>query len=83
MSKSENSRLMQLRAEERSALVLVGDRFACIEKDFDEIELILNTHLDRYVDLLECFQRGYMEVQNIREEINEQLHKFSNPEEDE
>lgn len=73
----------QICTDERSALVLVGDRFACIEKDFDEIELILNTHLDRYVGLLECFQRGYMEVQNIRDEIVHQLRKFSNPEEDE
>lgn len=56
MSKSENLKLMQLRAEERSALVLVGDRFARIEAIFDEVEVILNTHLDRYVGLQECFK---------------------------
>lgn len=83
MSKSENSKLMQLRAEERSALVLVGDRFARIEESFNEIEVILNTHLDRYVGLQECFQRGLMEIENIREEIAEQLRKFSNHEEEE
>lgn len=83
MSKSENLKLMQLRAEERSALVLVGDRFARIEAIFDEVEVILNTHLDRYVGLLECFQRGLMEVENIRDEIKEQLRKFSNHEEEE
>lgn len=73
----------QICTEERSALVLVGDRFARIEAIFDEVEVILNTHLDRYVGLLECFQRGLMEVENIREEIKEQLHKFSTPEEEE
>lgn len=71
------------RDEELSALTFVGDRFACIEESFNEIKEILNTHLDRYVGLLECFQRGLMEVENIRDEIKEQLHNLSNHEEEE
>lgn len=88
MSKLEKLKQIQLRAEELSMLALVGDRFTSIEKDFNEIEEILHTHLDRYVGLLECFQRGYMEIENIREEIAEQIHNmrdkiFSNAEQEE
>ena len=88
MSKLEKLKQIQLRAEELSMLALVGDRFTSIEKDFNEIEEILHTHLDRFVDLLECFQRGCMEIENIRDEISEQLRNtrdfiFSNAEQEE
>lgn len=59
--------------EELSALAFISDRFAGIKESFDEIDGILKTRLDRFVDLLEVFQRGYMEVENIQDEISHQL----------
>lgn len=69
--------------EELSALAFISNRFTDIDKSFEEIEEILNTHLDRFVGLLEVFQRGYMEISNIRDEVSHQLRKFTNPEPEE
>lgn len=82
MSKSEKSKQIQLRVEE-SMLALLNDRFADIDKSFDEIEEILNTHLDRFVGIHECFQGAQMELSNVREEVSHQLRKYTNPEPEE
>lgn len=79
---AEKSKQIQLRTEE-SMLAFISDRFADIDKSFDEIEEILNTHLDRFVGIHECFQRGQMELSNIRDEVSEQLRKFTHPENEE
>ena len=73
MSKSEKLKELQLRAEELSMLALVGDQFRSIEENFNELELILNTRLDRFVGLQECFQSARMEVENVQDEISEQI----------
>ena len=72
-----SEKLMQL-ADELYALAFVSDQFTRIEEGFNDIEPILNTRLDRYVDLLELFQRGYMEIENIQDEIREQLYRIRN-----
>lgn len=83
MSKSEKSKQIQLRDDELSALAIVSIGFARIEESFDKIEEILNTRLERFVGIQECFQRAYMEVENTREEISDKLRKFIHPENEE
>lgn len=67
--------------EELLALSFLNDRFMRIEESFDEMKEILNTHLDRYVGLEECFQRGQMEIENILEEISEKLRSLETEDE--
>lgn len=83
MSKSEKSKQIQLRDDTLLALTFVGDRFKYIEKIFDELEEVLDKHFGQDVDLQECFQRGHMEIENIRDEVSEQLRKFAHPEQKE
>ena len=73
MSKLEKLKELQLRAEELSNLALVGDQFRFIEENFHELDLILNARLDSFIGLQECFQRAYMEIENVQDEISEQI----------
>lgn len=83
MSKSGKSKQIQLRDDTLLALTFVGDSFKYIEKIFDELEEVLDKHFGQDVDLQACFQRGHMEIENIRDEISEQLRKITNPEHEE